>query len=342
MLLFIKIPITSFIQQFYSGIEKCCRVSCCYEDYVFNSTTTTETAETPYGWSYDNNYKTNLDGIDTDDEPLYKQPSFWILNIMIAFLIMTFMKSVYTVVMPPKIVRILQEMSKGPFNTAKEGSGGSIEPVVHYFVPNAQDRGSNKLIEKTVKAQEWIRDRLPSDNLVELFQTPSINAEAEHESLQSNSQMLDAQRLLTLHLENLKKSNSKQSNKQIPILFDYCENCNQDSKPRTTSHAKSPHTPDDDPDEESEESKDNITDSLLQQTDSHCCNSLITYDQPSIPDIPRSASTAPLSISLPTPLPPSYQPALPVPRVWSKTHTTERLYRYTHIEGIIYPPGYVP
>ena len=77
-------------------------------------------------------------GIDTDDDQLYKQPSFWILNIMILFLIMTFLKSVYTVVMPPKIVRILTEMSKGPFNTAKEGEGGSIVPVVHYFAPNTQ------------------------------------------------------------------------------------------------------------------------------------------------------------------------------------------------------------
>ena len=257
---------------------------------------------------------------------------------MIVFLIMTFLKSVYTVVMPPKVVRILKEMSKGPFNTAKEGEGGSIEPVVHYFAPNAQPRKSNKLSERTVKAKEWIRDKIPSDDLVELFQAPSINAEAEHESLKSNSQILDSQRLLTLHLESLKKSNNKKSNKNVPILFDYCENCNQDRKSKT----KNPQTPDDEPDKESQQAKGDITDSLLQQTEAHCCNSIITYDPPPKSDMTRRASTPPLSIPLPTPLPPSYQPALPVPRVWSKTHTTERLYRYTHIEGIIYPPGYVP
>ena len=47
-------------------------------------------------------------------------------------------------------------------------------------------------------------------------------------------------------------------------------------------------------------------------------------------------------ISIPDPLSPLYQPSQHVPRVWSSSHTTERLYRYTHIEGIIYPPGYIP
>ena len=56
-----------------------------------------------------------------------------------------------------------------------------------------------------------------------------------------------------------------------------------------------------------------------------------------------SSSTKPNpEISIPDPLHPLYQPSQHVPRVWSSSHTTERLYRYTHIEGIIYPPGYIP
>ena len=42
-----------------------------------------------------------------------------------------------------------------------------------------------------------------------------------------------------------------------------------------------------------------------------------------------------------SPLHPSYLPSRPVSVLWSSTHTTERLYRYTHIERMVYPPGYV-
>ena len=58
--------------------------------------------------------------------------------------------------------------------------------------------------------------------------------------------------------------------------------------------------------------------------------------------VDKSRSRPSPNISLPSPLPPLYQPGQQVPGVWSANHTTERLYRYTHIEGIIYPPGYVP
>ena len=51
---------------------------------------------------------------------------------------------------------------------------------------------------------------------------------------------------------------------------------------------------------------------------------------------------ASLKISLPSPLGPSYLPTKPVAGILAPTHHTERLYRYTHIEGIIYPPGYMP
>ena len=234
--------------------------------------------------------------------------------------------------MPPKIVRILKEMSKGPFNTAKEGTSGAIEPVVHYFVPNTQQKRMTKISEQTDKAKEWIKDKIPSDDLVELFQAPVLIAESDYESIQTNSQMLDAQHLLTVQLEGMKKS--KKATKNTPILFDYCENCMA-----VNNNKNDP--PLDDPDEESKTEEDDITDDLQEQSEAHCCSQLTLNEAPD-PAMSRRASLAPLSIPLPAPLPPPYQPALPVPRVWSKNHTTERLYRYTHIEGIIYPPGYVP
>ena len=187
--------------------------------------------------------------------------------------------------MPPKIVRILKEMSKGPFNTAKEGTGGAIEPVVHYFVPNTQNKRTNKISEQTDKAKEWIKDKIPSDDLVELFQAPVIIAESDYESIQTNSQMLDAQRLLTLQLDGMKKN--KKSSKNSPILFDYCEHCNAANKEKNDP-------PPDDPDEESQTEKDDIKDDLLQQSEAHCCSQL-TLNEVADPPVSRRASLAPLS-----------------------------------------------
>ena len=45
---------------------------------------------------------------------------------------------------------------------------------------------------------------------------------------------------------------------------------------------------------------------------------------------------------LAAPLAPPYRPVRPVSRVWSTADNTERLYRYTHMQGCIYPPGYLP
>ena len=57
---------------------------------------------------------------------------------------------------------------------------------------------------------------------------------------------------------------------------------------------------------------------------------------------PRRSSSTDLSrpnidILLPSPLTPPYLPTKPVSSVWSARHTTNRLYRYTHFERIVYP-----
>ena len=42
-------------------------------------------------------------------------------------------------------------------------------------------------------------------------------------------------------------------------------------------------------------------------------------------------------VSLPQPLTPAYLPSRPVSGVWSSRHSTQRLYRYTHFERLVYP-----
>ena len=40
---------------------------------------------------------------------------------------------------------------------------------------------------------------------------------------------------------------------------------------------------------------------------------------------------------LPLPLLPPYLPTKPVRLIWSRRHNTSQLYRYTHIERLVYP-----
>ena len=41
------------------------------------------------------------------------------------------------------------------------------------------------------------------------------------------------------------------------------------------------------------------------------------------------------------PLPPAYQATRQVPMVWAQGHRVEQLYRYTHFDRLVYPPGYL-
>ena len=47
------------------------------------------------------------------------------------------------------------------------------------------------------------------------------------------------------------------------------------------------------------------------------------------------------AVGLSPPLIPPYLPSRPVSVLWSSTHNTDSLYRYTHMERVVYPPGYV-
>ena len=48
-------------------------------------------------------------------------------------------------------------------------------------------------------------------------------------------------------------------------------------------------------------------------------------------------SDSSIPLPLPLPLSPPYLPGRPVLGIWAANHNTDRLYRYTHIERIVYP-----
>ena len=48
-----------------------------------------------------------------------------------------------------------------------------------------------------------------------------------------------------------------------------------------------------------------------------------------------------LNINLNRPLSPAYHPSRVVSQVWQENHQLEDLYRYTHFDRMVYPPGFV-
>lgn len=97
----------------------------------------------------------------------------------------------------------------------------------------------------------------------------------------------------------------------------------------------------DDPEESQilSETEDNILeedelvlDEILSLTIDSMLQALTTESQE-----PRSKMLESPAISLPSPLSPAYIPVRPVFSIWSHQHTSDRLYRYTYIERIVYP-----
>ena len=55
----------------------------------------------------------------------------------------------------------------------------------------------------------------------------------------------------------------------------------------------------------------------------------------------RSLTPESLTAIISIPLSPAYHATRQVPRVWSQGHRVEQLYRYSHFDRMVYPPGYV-
>ena len=135
--------------------------------------------------------------------------------------------------------------------------------------------------------------------------------ESEYESKPNPKQILDAEHLMTLQIKSLE--NDAKSLNSSPIIFDSYGPRKEDSKHQYLER-----------------------DTLMEIANETTNNSEEKAKRSSVQSDPVC------HISVPKPLPPLYQPGQSVPRVWSRDHATERLYRYRHIEGIVYPPGYLP
>ena len=253
--------------------------------------------------------------------PVYEQASFWVLFTVMILVIGIVIRSVYHTVKPNRLVELLRRMSTGPLSETKQGPEGNIEPVLHYYsldtgpqLRDSEQLQPGQLRDHTQRARRWLRSKIPDNKVRRLgledkarLGGPGGGAEAEL----AHEQMLDARRLLTRQLARLEKSGG------AALEAARAHNLN------------SPTLPPPDPGE-----------AILE-----------TVSTASEVTSPASASSArPTALcpagSVPVsgwgPLVPSYQPSLVVSGVWSSGLSMQRLYRYTTMQGVIYPPGYVP
>ena len=253
--------------------------------------------------------------------PVYEQASFWVLFTVMILVIGIVIRSVYHTVKPNRLVELLRRMSTGPLSETKQGPEGNIEPVLHYYsldtghqLRDSEQLQPGQLRDHTQRARRWLRSKIPDNKVRRLgledkarLGGPGGGAEAEL----AHEQMLDARRLLTRQLARLEKSGG------AALEAARAQNLNR------------PTLPPPDPGE-----------AILE--------TVTTASEVASPASASSARPAAMcaagSVPVPGwgPLVPSYQPSLVVSSVWSSGLSMQRLYRYTTMQGVIYPPGYVP
>ena len=153
------------------------------------------------------------------------------------------------------------------------------------------------------RANKWLLDQFSCKDPMSDFQSPSLRNTSQFDSKPTYRQILDAEQLLAIQRESLTEDSI--SPKSSSIIFEFSDPQSEKDCPSTVLGRNR----------------------LLEVTgETH---------------IPPTQSPSPV-IPIAAPLLPLYQPGQAVPQVWSRNHSSERLYRYRHIEGIIYPPGYLP
>ena len=320
----------------FVGISRCCEFEyCCLnpnstEFQNFNSTDYSEEEPfiiskprppsrglIPNQYEYDYNY--NPVG------PVYEQASFWVLFVVLILVLSIVIRSVYLTIKPSRLVELLKRMSTGPLSETKQGPEGNIEPVLHYYNPNTDmelpdELQSQEMIKhQTKKAKKWIRQKMKDNKVHKLCEDEESHCVTESETYE---QILDARKLLTRQLAKLEKSSeiveldnslNRPTSKVDISKKDYCDHFEAILQEKLDGL-------------EEEEEGDTSDVHALQHP----------------PESRRPSSSYDLAIAIPGPLTPCYQPNLVVSNVWSTNMNMQRLYRYTTMQGIIYPPGYVP
>ena len=243
--------------------------------------------------------------------PVYEQASFWVLFAVLVLVVGIVVRSVYHSIKPNRLVELLKRMSTGPLSETKQGPEGNIEPVLYYYGQSQikYDPQTKNLKLKTRKASEWIRGIIKDNKVYKMNDVE----DAEVTESENYEQVLDARKLLSRQLRKLEKS---------VILTQETEDNNLNRPSSSTSRTD-------------QSKQDNILEEGEDAEEGRGGSRVVAHSR-------RPSSSYSLSINIPGPLTPSYQPTLVVNNVWSTSLNMQRLYRYTTMQGVIYPPGYVP
>ena len=65
-------------------------------------------------------------------------------------------KSVYHTIKPNRLVELLKRMSTGPLSETKQGQGGNIEPVLHYYTQHDHNQNYKEANSKHIKGKEFM------------------------------------------------------------------------------------------------------------------------------------------------------------------------------------------
>ena len=237
----------------------------------------------------------------------YEQASFWVIFLVLLLIMGIVTRSVYYTIKPNRVLELLRRMSTGPLSETREGKGGNIEPVLFYYEPGQSENDStlknkNSFKYTTKRAKKWFQHKIADNAVYEIHDEKSLATDSD--------QFLDARKLLRRQLSRLERSSYETNN------------LNQPTEEGALSHEV--------------------------ELDISCedCGGGGECDRWGAPPTQqtsrRPSGTYSLSIEIPGPLPPSYQPNMIVNSVWNSDINMQRLYRYTTIQGMIYPPGYVP
>ena len=240
----------------------------------------------------------------------YEQASFWVLFMVLVLIMAVVVRSIYYSVKPNRVLELLRRMSTGPLSETKEGKEGNIEPVLFYYEASqvkggtlAENKDSFKY--KTSQAKRWFQHKM-KDNVVYEIQDEKKSVGGPGDL---TDQILDARKLLARQLERLEKSC-------------YDTNTLNQPTPRDTADHRD---------------RDRRVELLSEGCEDDCQGDSRTNKASR-----RPSGTYSLSIEIPGPLAPSYKPNMLVNNVWNTDVNMQRLYRYTTMQGMIYPPGYVP
>ena len=252
-------------------------------------------------------------------------------TLLLVFFIVLLSKNIYRSVQTPTVLKRLRSYTEGPYSSTEISEEGTIVPVVNYF---DEEKAKEIFHKKYKKGSKKEKEREKRRKKREIRAKNAVMQDDEYlESLvfleMQMFQMDDVEGKLVPYIED--KS-------QEEIIIDEILSLPMDTL-MTVKNVP-----------------DRLLSPITERPPARRMSSIASSRRMSSIASSRRMSEAPSAredsvldmIPLPLALCPPYLPSKPVSGILAPQHNTDRLYRYTHIERIVYPhervivpPGFV-